>query len=189
MSVSTPAFLLKLSSDPALTQSTSLPFHPTVTPRSALALDEDSPFRMVEESAAADDSQRASVQLALELQRAGYEHVSVLEGGFPILVQQLLARRGTTEPIVVDMEEEAWGHYLDVLGLHHGRRRAQAAGRLEQQKAEKELIVRGARDVDRAQQVQTALGVANNSGHSVMAELLRKRTEKLFKMPPAPEEF
>ena len=73
--------------------------------------------------------------------------------------------------------------------VHHGRRRAQAAGRLDQQKAEKELIVRGARDVDRAQQVQTALGVANNSGHSVMAELLRKRTEKLFKMPPAPEEF
>lgn len=74
--------------------------------------DMQSPYVAAEEAAIADDKIRPAVRLARELQRAGFPFVTVLDGGFPSLIDQLIASRGEVEPVVINHDPERWQKYL-----------------------------------------------------------------------------
>lgn len=52
----------------------------------------------------------------MELQKNGFPYVSLLDGGFPSLVEALFSLRGTVEPIIIQHNVEAWQYYLRVSG-------------------------------------------------------------------------
>lgn len=74
--------------------------------------DLDSRFYEDEELALDDDKNRHAVKLAHILQNANFSNVSVLEGGFPELVKQLLLLRGSVEPLVINHNQEVWENFL-----------------------------------------------------------------------------
>lgn len=74
--------------------------------------DLDSRFYEDEEQALDDDKNRHAVKLAHILQNANFSNVSVLEGGFPELVKQLLLLRGSVEPLVINHNQEVWENFL-----------------------------------------------------------------------------
>jgi hypothetical protein len=81
--------------------------------------DTESVFAKEEAAAASMDLTRPAVLLALALQRNSFSHVSVLDGGFPALVQQLISSRGTAEPVVINHEPETWAKFLKSTGREH----------------------------------------------------------------------
>ena len=56
------------------------------------------------------------MRLAHALQRDGFPNVCVLDGGFPALVEQLLAWRGTVEPVIINHDPNKWRHFLQTTG-------------------------------------------------------------------------
>jgi hypothetical protein len=78
--------------------------------------DYESPFAKLEEATLRDDTQRAGMRFCMELQRNGFPYVSLLEGGFPSLVEALFNLRGTVEPIIIQHNAEAWQYYLRCSG-------------------------------------------------------------------------
>jgi hypothetical protein len=81
--------------------------------------DTQSIFAKEEAAAASLDLTRPAVLLALALQRNSFSHVSVLDGGFPALVQQLISSRGTAEPVVINHDPETWSKFLKSTGREH----------------------------------------------------------------------
>lgn len=78
--------------------------------------DYQSPFVKLEEATLKEDSQRIGMKFALELQKNGFPYVSLLEGGFPSLVEALFNLRGSVEPVIIQHNVEAWQHYLRFSG-------------------------------------------------------------------------
>lgn len=90
--------------------------------------DRSSPFCEVEAAAAADDSDRPAVRLALELQAQSFPYVSVTTG-FPALVEHLIATRGTPEQFLEGFDQKKWVTYLKSTGRLDGTVSALAGGR------------------------------------------------------------
>jgi len=54
--------------------------------------------------------------LAYSLHRQGFPYISVLEGGFPALIEQLQLLRGTVEPVILDHDADRWVAFLQSSG-------------------------------------------------------------------------
>ena len=80
--------------------------------------DESSRYLQLENEMIQEESHRMASQLAKILQQHHFPYVSVLEGGFPALVQQLHHSRGMVEPIVDNHQSELWERYLRDTGRH-----------------------------------------------------------------------
>jgi hypothetical protein len=80
--------------------------------------DENSKFYKDEENVILSDLNSPAMILAMVLQRNSFPHVSVLEGGFPALIDTLLSVKGKVEPIVVDHESEKWIEFLRNTGRY-----------------------------------------------------------------------
>ena len=74
--------------------------------------DLQSPFAVAEKAAIADDNVRAAVRLALILQNHSYPLVSVLDEGFPKLIEQLTITTGTLEPVILSHDNYLWEKFL-----------------------------------------------------------------------------
>ena len=74
--------------------------------------DLQSPFAVAEKAAIVDDSVRAAVRLALILQNHSYPLVSILDEGFPKLIEQLTFTTGTLEPLILGHDNYLWEKFL-----------------------------------------------------------------------------
>lgn len=50
------------------------------------------------------------------MQKSNFNLVSVLDGGYPALVDQLLLSRGSVEPVVVDFDLQLWKEFMQSTG-------------------------------------------------------------------------
>lgn len=78
--------------------------------------DFESPFVKLEDATIKEDAQRVGMKFVLELQKSGFPYVSLLDGGFPSLVEALFNLRGTVEPVIIQHNVEAWQQYLRYSG-------------------------------------------------------------------------
>lgn len=69
-------------------------------------------YAQEELSVAEEERVRPSIRLAQALQRASFPSVSVLDGGFPALIDYLNESRGGVEPIVINHDAELWSEYV-----------------------------------------------------------------------------
>lgn len=130
-----------------------------------------------EAAAAALDMNRPAVILALALQRNSFPNVSVLEGGFPALVEQLLASRGSTEPIVINHDQDKWKKFLNMTG------RAALVEPVAKKTSQEKITEKGVgkdipktvKDLSQLEVYQLALRMAERLGHNSMAEILREK--------------
>lgn len=80
--------------------------------QAAFSRDSESQFLEEENAAVTEDLQRTATQLAELLQRNGFPYVTVLEGGFPALVEQLMSLRGGVEPVIINHDQDLWLRFL-----------------------------------------------------------------------------
>lgn len=78
--------------------------------------DLDSHYEELESKVRDEEYMRPSIRLARELQKASFPHVSVLDGGFPGLVDYLNESRGTVEPTIINHDDIAWRQYVKSTG-------------------------------------------------------------------------
>ena len=103
-------------------------------------LDFESPYQEIEKSAVSDDKARPAVQLAYSLQRHGFPFVSVLDGGFPSLVEQLVFLRGVVEPVVLEHDPVKWTQFLHSSGRLLNNSASQSSGLKDNQAKDKSSI-------------------------------------------------
>lgn len=147
--------------------------------------DKDGVIHRDEELAAAkEDQSRVAVHLAALLQQGGFPFISVLDGGFPALVQYLRDTRGALEPLIINHDVDRFEAFLE----HSGRRGLGPDLRLGRKldrgkQAEKESS-RGdttgkAEDLDEGSRLRLAIGVASRLGHPRMLTALKNRLSQL----------
>jgi hypothetical protein len=67
-------------------------------------------------STAAEDALKPSVHFAQILLSETFKYVSVLEGGYPALVQRLMQQKGRLEPLVINHDTARWADYVHRTG-------------------------------------------------------------------------
>ena len=67
-------------------------------------------------STAAEDALKPSVHFAQILLSETFKYVSVLEGGYPALVQLLMQQKGRLEPLVINHDTARWADYVHRTG-------------------------------------------------------------------------
>jgi hypothetical protein len=110
------------------TQSSS-PLVSSKTTNNIHSLDEDSPYAKDEQDIVVADEHRPAMILAKALQRHSFNNVSVVEGGFPLVVEQLLESRGTVEPFIINHDSEKWIKFLKNTGREYNTLAASMAAR------------------------------------------------------------
>jgi hypothetical protein len=153
--------------------------------------DQDSKFAGEEDTIAKLDLTRPAMQLALALQAHSFPNVSVLDGGFPALVEQLQATRGTVEPVIINHEEVEWARFLRATGrdfkTSEGRSTSAAGssgGKAHSvQKTEESPAAfekrRTLRDLTKVEVYGFALSMAERLNHKYMTRILSERISTL----------
>lgn len=158
--------------------------------------DLESRFAQEEAQVVKLDLTRPAMQLALALQANSFPNVSVLDGGFPALIEQLNVSRGTVEPVVINHDEVQWAKFLRATGRDYST--------LEEKKAHKGSYAnsvsknadnevpyekpRTVRDLSRKEVYSYALKVADRLNHSYMKRVITDRLEGLEKEQEAKAE-
>jgi hypothetical protein len=135
------------------------------------------------------DLTRPAVQLALALQANSFPNVSVLEGGFPALIEQLNASRGTVEPVVINHDEVLWAKFLRSTGrdfktLEEKKSQKGFANSVNRHAIDLEEAYekpRTVRDLSSLEVYTYALRVAERMNHSYMKGVLSDRIASLQK--------
>eukprot|EP01040_Poterioochromonas_malhamensis_P000694 gene694-742_t len=83
--------------------------------------DDQSRYYKEEENAILADVNSPAMMLAMVLQRNGFPRISILEGGFPALIDTLVAMKGKVEPIVVDHDSNKWIEFLRNTGRYQDK--------------------------------------------------------------------
>ena len=153
--------------------------------------DYQSPFAKLEEATLKDDLQRVGMKFALELQRNGFPYVSLLDGGFPSLIESLFNLRGTVEPVVIQHNVEAWQQYLRASGRcqvimptldsvrsfddnsSDGDLYASKRDRRSKKNSDIRFPIKKLKDMDELEKAKTAYRVALQLKHSRMAAILK----------------
>jgi hypothetical protein len=135
---------------------------------------DDIKYTEVEKSAILDDTTRPAVELAKALQRNNFNLVSVLEGGYPALVEQLLLSRGEVEPVIVDFNMDVWTRFLHSTGRNKD---LEIKTNLSAESLRKSRVPLRMSDFSEEQRMMIGLQVARRLGHShtegvLMAKLL-----------------
>lgn len=161
--------------------------------------DLQSSFAVEEAEIARLDLARPAVQLALALQAHSFPNVTVLDGGFPALVEQLIASRGSVEPVIINHDEVQWARFLRTTGrdyktLEKSRRSSQSSVNSANSVSrnadsapayEKRRTVR---DLSKFEVYRYALRVADRLQHTHMRGIIAEKVEKLQQQQAAATE-
>jgi predicted aminopeptidase len=104
--------------------------------------------------------------------------VSVLDGGYPALVEQLLVCRGSVEPVIVDFDKELWTTFKINTGRSNESdsvsfKIKSASATVEKISQRRSLSARF-KDVNEEERLKLALQVAERLNHKHTAQVLRK---------------
>lgn len=150
--------------------------------------DLDSRYATEEAQVAKLDLTRPAVQLALALQANSFPNVSVLDGGFPALIEQLIASRGTVEPVVINHDEVQWAKFLRSTGRDHKNlddRKPQRGGLTNSVSKSADNTPyekpRTVRDLNSLEIYQYALKVADRLNHGCMKSAISDRISAIQK--------
>lgn len=165
--------------------------------------DFQSPFAKLEEATMKEDSQRVGMKFALELQKNGFPYVSLLDGGFPGLVEALFNLRGTVEPVIIQHNVEAWQHFLRYSGRGQVILPMSGSGHLDllsdddsddsskkgttknpsslfsKFMSQLQFPVKRLKDIDELERAKTAYGVAVELKHDKMASILKMKIDSM----------
>lgn len=146
--------------------------------------DIESKFYTEEKLAAEDDAARPASKLARALQRANFPNVSVLEGGFPSLVQQLLFLRGSVEPLVINHNHETWETFLknsgrDAYSTQSANKPRGKVSTAEYSDNKEKQSLRSVQDCSDMEITEIAYLTAVRLGHHHMASVLEKKMKDL----------
>lgn len=129
---------------------------------------------------------RPAVLLAIALQAHSFPNVSVLDGGFPTLVEYLYSSRGTVEPIIINHEEENWRSFLRNTGrstdsLKYSRK---GSGKSQTIKdalltTQQQITPKKAKDLTELEKLKLACSVAERLQHSVTLRLILERIKSI----------
>lgn len=151
--------------------------------------DLQSPFLATENEIVATDAVRPAVRLAEALQREAFPYVSLLEGGFPALVNHLKSSRGSVEPVIINHEPEQWDEYLRATGraqhasaVQEGtmspKRKSRVANGVRSEGRELPVL-RRASDLSDVEKLELAVKVAARLGHNHMQAILLEKINAL----------
>ena len=137
-------------------------------------VDRDSRFKDDELAAVNDDNSRPGVQLAYHLHRHGFPYISVVEGGFPALVEQLVLLRGTVEPLVVDHNPLTWSEFMQSSGRQVSTgARAGVSRKIIDDDEDKGVEM----SMSYEEVLQIALATAARLGHRHMYRMIKSRLQ------------
>lgn len=144
--------------------------------------DERSEFYEEEVQTRSKDFNRAATLLAIALQTHAFPTISVLEGGFPALVDYLVSSRGSVEPVVINHDTDKWKKFLRSTG-----RLQVSAPKLK--KAMTSMPTSSASPsqtdgssphaIDEVKELEIAISVANRMDHSYMLNILSDKLKQL----------
>lgn len=104
--------------------------------------------------------------------------MSVLDGGYPSLIDQLLQSRGTVEPVVVDFDNELWNKFMDTTGRSAQSAEAAKARRISYTERGPSRAQRVS-DLTEEQRLQLAIKVAIRLKHTTTEKVLREKFNAL----------
>jgi hypothetical protein len=125
------------------------------------------------------------VQLALALQTHSFPNVSVLDGGFPALIEQLVASRGTVEPVVINHDEDQWARFLRSTGRDYKTLEQSRRGSMNNtvnKNADSSAPYekrRTVRDLSKLEVYKYALKVADRLNHPFMRSIIAEKVDAL----------
>lgn len=132
---------------------------------------------------------RIGIKFAEELQKNGFPNVSLLEGGFPSLVDALNHLRGSLEPVIIQHNPELWRNFLMVTGRTKDNSEEQSLLKEKARKnmtdsasyltAENSMTIKKVKDMNFAEKTKMALSVAISLNHVHMSSILQKRIADL----------
>lgn len=146
-------------------------------------VDSQSKHAKDEEQALATDLTRPAMLLAIALQRHSFPHVSVLEGGFPALVEQLMTTRGSVEPIIINHDNDTWTNFLKKTGRLSETNKT---GKKQQVKkffndnaenTKDEKQIRSEKDLTELERLELAAKLAEKLNHTYVLDILKERIE------------
>lgn len=105
--------------------------------------------------------------------------MSVLDGGFPALVQKLLDLRGSVEPIIINFEMTKWEAFLVSTGRMTDMNNRKMPSSTPVASAEK-ISFRTGEINTTEQRYQLALSVAKKLGHGNMQRFLQSKISENF---------
>jgi hypothetical protein len=144
--------------------------------------DFESRFCKDEEEAIDEETLRPAVKLAMALHRESFPKVSVLDGGFPALVQQLMALRGSVEPLIINHQSEEWESFLKATGrdkysiYYHSKQTSANTTSSDESRC---YDVKTSADLSELEVTQIAYDTAIRLGHEHMAKILQVKISKL----------
>ena len=126
---------------------------------------------------------RIGVKFAEELQKNGFPNVSLLEGGFPSLVDALNHLRGSLEPVIIQHNPDLWRYFLTATGRYKGiekspireKDRRAMNGSTPYQPTENSAAIKKVKDMSYTEKTKLALSVAISLNHVHMSNILQKR--------------
>jgi hypothetical protein len=133
---------------------------------------------------------RPAVLLAIALQAHAFSNVSVLDGGFPALVDYLCTSRGTVEPIIINHEQEHWRTFLRNTGrsnegFKHTNNK-KGSGKLptvkdtsQQPLSSSQVTPKKVKDLTELEKLRLACSVAERLQHTVTHKLIVERIKVL----------
>ena len=124
------------------------------------------------------ESYSPGVQLAYLLCRHGFPYVSVMEGGFPSLIEQLPhILHGAVEPIVLDHDPDVWENFLNASGRKAATEKAKEKERLRIEEATKSnaMLKKEERKLTREEELKIGLKTAAKLNHKYMHFMIASR--------------
>lgn len=134
------------------------------------------------------------MKFAVTLQENGFPFVSLLDGGFPSLVEALFSLRGSTEPVIIQHNNDAWSYYMKVSGREssnlpgvqgsstislsdssedsHDKRRPSEVSNSSLIFPVKKIV-----DMDECEKIKSALKIALSLNHDHVAAILKYKID------------
>lgn len=152
-----------------------------VNPLQSQHRDVDSKHAKEEEQVMYADLSRPAIMLAMALQAHSFPNVSVLDGGFPALVDQLLSTKGTVEPVVINHDTNQWEKFLQSTGrLNEGTKSKKGQKMTDVNNPETPgKLSRKEKDLTELERLEMAAVVAERLQHTSTLEILKEKIQSL----------
>jgi hypothetical protein len=126
------------------------------------------------------DLKRPAMFLAMALQSHSFSNVSVLDGGFPALVDHLMDVRGSVEPIVINHEQQKWETFLRNSGRYFNGLTKSSKGKITKCAPQPSAALpRRVKDMSQLEILKLALPVAERLNHHVFYRVMLEKIQKL----------
>jgi hypothetical protein len=156
--------------------------------------DEGSTYFQEEVATRQKDFNRAATILAITLQTHAYSNVSVLEGGFPALVEYLMSSRGTVEPIIINHDEKKWRQFLRSSGRLQDvppklkkttMMTTSSSASSPRSPSRSNQVSSDSGETDELKEIEVAISVASRLDHQHMLTILSDRLKQLMGSKPS----